>query len=201
MGIPLIRQLYAMLYAILCGIACGGIYDLFRLTRVFFGINKYSTTGRRVYGFQFPLIGTIRRPNTGNVVRAAQFWIVFAGDVLYAILLGCIFSIFLYVAASGCFRWFYIFFACAGFSVYYFTIGKLVMAVSDIIICLLQISFRYTLYFLMVPLRIVSKVMRAVLNILFRRVIEPMRMRAYTARCCRYTQQVKGTLHGLIRIK
>ena len=200
MGIPLTRQLYAMLYALLCGVVCGGIYDLFRLTRVFFGINKYSATGRKLYGFRFPLIGVIRRPNAGKVVRVAQFWIVFAGDVLYAILLGCIFSIFLYVAASGCFRWFYLFFTCAGFSVYYFTIGKLVMAVSDILICLLQIGFRYALYFLMVPFRIAAKILTAILHFVSRRMVQPIRACAYMARCRRYTHQVKNTLHRVIRI-
>lgn len=200
MGILLTRQLYAMLYAILCGVLFGGIYDLFRLTRVFFGINKYSKLGQKLYAFRFPLIGVIRRPDTGSIVRIAQFWIVFAGDILYSVLLGCIFSIFLYVAASGCFRWFYLFFTCAGFFVYYFTIGRLVMAVSDILICLLQIGFRYALYFLMVPFRIVSKILSATLHFVFRQIVQPIRKRAYMARCCRYTLQLKNNLHRLIRI-
>ena len=200
MGIPLTRQLYAMLYAILCGIVCGGIYDLFRLLRVCFGINRYSVLGRKLYSFRFPLIGEIRRPDTGNIVRWAQFLIVFAGDVLYAILVGCIFSVFLYVAASGCFRWFYLFFACVGFLVYFFTIGKVVMSVSDVLICILRIGFRYALYFSLLPFRFLLKMWRASLLVLFRRIVQPIRKRAYVARCRRYTLQLKKNLYRLIRI-
>lgn len=200
MGIPLTRQLHAIVYALLCGLWCGALYDLFRLTRVFLGITEYSQTGLKLYGRTFPLIGMIRRPQSGRIVRAAQFWTVFVGDVLYALTVGCIFSVFLYVAASGCFRWFYLFSLGIGFFVYYFTIGKLIMTLSDMLVCIIRICLRYVLFFVMVPLRFVGKMLCRGGRYLSQCMISPIRRFLYTVRCRRYTSHVRNDLIKLVRI-
>lgn len=200
MGISLTRQLHAIVYALLCGLGCGVLYDLFRLTRVFLGITEYSQTGLRLYDRPFPLIGMLRRPRSGRIVRAAQFWTVFVGDVLYALIVGCLFSVFLYVAASGCFRWFYLFSIGVGFFAYYFTVGKLVMAVSDMLVCIFRICLRYVLFFLMVPLRFVVKISCRIGRYLSKHMISPIQTRLYTVHCRRYTSQIRNDLIKLIRI-
>lgn len=196
----MIRQLYAMAYAVICGVLCGITYDSFRLFRVFWGITEYTKMGQKLYSAEFPLIGTVRRPDSGRIVRTAHFWIVLIGDILFALLSGCIFSVFVYVAASGCFRWFYLLFACVGFLVYYFTIGNLVMAASDVIVCILRILLRYVLYFFVLPFRAVWKMMIVVQQHVLIRVFYPIMRCIYRSRCRKYTSRAKNDLFKLIRI-
>lgn len=194
------QQLQAMGLAILCGVIIGALYDCFRLVRVFFGITEYARIGHRLYRVDFPLIGTVERPDVGKFLRVAQFWVVLVGDLLFAVLSGCIFSVFIYAAASGCFRWFYLFFACVGFLLYYFTVGHLVMTVSDVISCVLRVCFRYIQYFLMLPFRLLRSGMRLVWRQVLRRMLCPIERYIHTQHCRRYTSKMKKNLYTQIRV-
>lgn len=200
MGIPLIRQLYAMTYAVVCGLLCGAVYDVFRLVRVFFGITEHAGIGNKLYGIAFPLIGTIHRPMPGRIIRAAHLWVVFFGDILFALSAGCIFNVFLYVAASGCFRWFYLLFSFIGFLAYYFTIGRLTMMASDFIVCVLRVCLCYGALILTLPFRIVWKALKLIWHHVLLRVVYPIRQAIYLRQCRRYTAQIKIHLFKQIRV-
>lgn len=200
MGISLTRQLYAIVYACLCGVSLGCLYDVFRLIRAFFGVSEYTRIGRDFYSLRLPLIGTVPRPASRKLYRAVRFWAIFASDVLFAFLAGCIFSTFLYVAASGCFRWFYLLSACVGFSVYYFTIGYLVITFSDLLICLVRICIRYIVYFLLLPLRFAYKLVCVLTQCIKLWAIIPIAKTMYVRRCRRYTVQIKNNLSEQIQV-
>ena len=199
MGIPLTRQLYAMLYAGVCGVLCGVFYDLFRLSRVLLGISEYTRFGRKLYTHRFPLIGSMSRVTSGKIRVVTEFWIVILEDVLFAAAAGCVFNVFLYQAASGCFRWFYLFFAGSGFLIYYFTVGRVVMLSSEILIYLLRLIARYVLYFIILPFRLVVWMIRICYRWFIKHLAYPVMARMYTGWCHRYTLRVKLDLSTQIR--
>lgn len=200
MGIPLTRQLNAILYACLCGVLLGSIYDVFRLLRALLGVTKYTRAANSLYNVRFPLIGSVRQSDLEKVHPAMRTIIYLICDTAFALLAGCVFSVFLYTAASGCFRWFYLIFAGVGFTVYQSTIGRLVSAFSDVLIVLIRIVIRYAFYISCVPYRLIINAFRNLSQFFASFMVAPVIQLVYNKRSRRYTQVVKKALSRQIRI-
>ena len=200
MGIPLSKQLSALFLSLACGGLCGVLYDLFRISRVLLGVSEYTAAARKLYAAPMPLIGCVYRPGSTPVRDRIGNGVIALGDVLYGILSGCVFSVFLYVAASGCFRWFYLAGAGIGFLVYYFTFGRLVMLSSDVIVYVLRLGAAYLRYFLCLPVRAVLWTAGWMGRGLHRRIVLPMRHRFYIRQCRSYTEAVRRRLYADVRL-
>jgi hypothetical protein len=122
------------------------------------------------------------------------------GDVLFGVLAGCIFSVFLYYAASGCFRWFYLLAWGIGFLVYYFTVGRLTMLSSEVIVYLLRVCVGYVFYLAALPIRLLARMARWIGRRMYQRVILPLAERIYVRRCRAYTKRIQADLHIQIRL-
>ncbi len=199
MGIEQHQQLTAFLYAILTGVFCGTLYDCFRVLRVFIGVSCYTQRKRRLDQLSLPLIGTVRSPRTSDNQRGGRLLVLAIGDVLFFFLAGCAFCVFLYHAASGCFRWFYLFGAGAGFSVYYITVGNLVMLSSEMLAFLLRVCLRYLWWTLCVPFRIARVIITRVFQLLLCRVWTPLYTVYKRKARIRYTRRVRAHLINEIR--
>ena len=199
MGISLTRQLSALLLALACGGLCGIVYDCIRLIRVILGAAEYTTAGRKLYSIPLFGIGSVHRPG-GAIRQRIHVAVIAVGDVLFGVLAGCIFSVFLYYAASGCFRWFYLLAWGIGFLVYYFTLGRLTMLSSEVIVYLLRVCVGYVFYLAALPIRLLARMARWIWRRMYQRVILPLAERIYVRRCRAYTKRIQADLHIQIRL-
>lgn len=200
MGIPLTRQLTALLLALACGGLCGVVYDCIRLSRVILGVAEYTNAGRKLYSIPLFGIGSVYRPGGGELRRRIHGVIIAVGDVLFGVLAGSVFSVFLYYAASGCFRWFYLLGWGIGFLVYYFTVGRLTMLSSEVIVYLLRVCVGYVFYLAALPIRLLARMARWIGRRMYQRVILPLAERIYVRRCRAYTKRIQADLHIQIRL-
>ncbi len=92
-----------ILYAVFCGIALGVLYDAFRLLRILLGLRRSPPLP-----FGSP----------GGVLLCFL-------DVLYGILAGVVFSVFLYHRNDGVIRWYAVLGALVGGGAYLATLGQL----------------------------------------------------------------------------
>lgn len=96
----------ALLWSCAAGAALGALYDVFRILRI--------ALGRRMSVWLMLVI----------------FW----QDVLYALLAGCAMAVFLFCANEGRVRVFLLAGALSGFLAWFFTVGRLLMALAERII-------------------------------------------------------------------
>ena len=76
---------------------------------------------------------------------------MFITDILYFLVITPIFMIFLYHQNNGIVRWFILFGAILGFLLYYFTLGKLIISVSEYIAFAVKVVFMHIIFFISRP--------------------------------------------------
>ncbi len=125
------RQLAAVLWALLFGAGCAAVYDGVRLIRDFvFGDGRGSVTGTNSF------------------------------DLLYFAALGCAFSVFLFIANSGRFRWYLLLSAVTGFFLYRVSVGRLIKRVFSWTAGILRRAAGMLLRVLTFPVRAVYKILK-----------------------------------------
>lgn len=201
MGISLERQLYAFLYAIMTGCVLGVVLDFIRISRVLFGIASYTGQKTKLLHHSFPLIGTIKTTVWSHELSRLKIFLFFIGDLLFFVLSGLVFCVFLYHAASGSFRWFYLFGALIGFSAYYASVGRIVVMCSETINVLLTVIGSYLIWLLSLPFSIAWRVFRLICRIAYLCTIRPIQTASLQRRRIRYTNAVRASLHEAVRIR
>ncbi len=200
MGISSDRQFAAFLYAILTGVLCGAVYDGVRISRVLFGIAGYTRAGKRLYGRALPLIGAVQPVVLVGKRRTGRLILLFVGDLCFAGLSACAFSVFLYHAASGCFRWFYLLGCGIGFFLYYQTVGRIVMLSSEALVFCCKAVIRYLCWLLFAPLRGAWWLLRRLGALIRARAFRPICRRVRRRCLLRYTRRVRQNLAQSIRV-
>lgn len=198
MGILQQQQFFAFLYAIVTGILLGTLYDCFRIVRVFFGVSRYTQGVHQLDSVSLPLIGTVSSPDRSEGSRFRRLLVLSVGDVMFFLIAGCVFCIFLYSAASGCFRWFYVFGAGVGFLLYYSTVGRLVMLFSEMLVLFLRVFFRYVFWLSCVPFRIGGFIVLWVFRQTVSRIWMPIYSEYKHQMRIRYTRRVRAQLKRAI---
>lgn len=155
MEISITAQLWATLYSVIVGAFLGLAYDFVRIGRVLCGL-RLGTVSSKLEGKCLPLVGEYRRPD-GKVGRVFGDIFVFVGDIAYFIFASVVFCVFVFHANYGNSRWFLVAGCFLGFCAYFFTVGKLVMAFSDVIRFILVSLFLYLRYFLFLPVKLCAK--------------------------------------------
>lgn len=155
MEISVTAQLWAILYSVITGVFLGSAYDIVRIGRVLAGLREGSFSSK-LEGKHLPLVGEYRR-GKGRFGRLFADIFVFAGDILYFLFASAVFCVFVFHANYGYGRWFLVAGCMAGFALYFFTVGRLVMAFSDVIRFVLVSVFLYFRYFLCLPFRMGAK--------------------------------------------
>ncbi len=201
MGIPLSRQLSAIVYAIFTGALIGVLYDAVRILRVLLGVSSYTQRGKNFRARSLPWIGSAHTLRNAKERRVLRLVLLLLGDVFFALAAGCVFSVYLYHAASGAFRWFYLFGAFIGFALYYLTVGKLMMLFSEVLTFALVTAVRYTVFVLCAPFRLLARLICRFLKWICRRVWMPLRTAVLYKRRIRYTRRVRDALAQTIRFE
>lgn len=152
MEICIEKQLINIVYSVILGLIFGGIYDIIRITQVLCRVVSYS--GEKGSGYC-----SMKRGKTAAVVFAVT-------DSLFMLSVCVIFSLFTYAADNGHFRMFMLIFAICGFVLYYNTLGRLVMLVSDAIARFLVKAFRAVV---LIPLTWTSRMIGRALGFVWRK--------------------------------
>ena len=131
---PLLLSLL-LLHSFLLGAFLGILNDVSRIVRVFFGVRYGGPSFRSLYARELPII---HRPlsvkERGKISDGALSVLIFFQDLfLFAFAaVGCV--LLHYEYNSGRFRFFSLPAMVLGFLLYYFTVGKLIMALSERIV-------------------------------------------------------------------
>ncbi len=129
MEISPIRMALLLFYSFVFGMGVGAFYDANRIIRVFLG-ERYSRLGiGGLADWRLPICHKpIYLDGKKKTVRTA---VIFLGDFLCVLVAALGIIILNYSYNSGEFRIFTFFGAFAGFLIYYHTLGRLVMLVSE----------------------------------------------------------------------
>lgn len=157
MEISPIRMALLLFYSFLLGVGVGAFYDVNRIIRVIAGIRYSTREGGWMTELRLPFlkirIGE-KSKCTGSFLQKA---IVFFGDFASVVCAGAGIILLNYSYNSGKFRFFTVLGLLAGFFIYYFSLGKLVMLVSEPIAILAKYVFLSFFIVLCYPVYIVLK--------------------------------------------
>lgn len=184
-----------LLYSVLLGFFLGASYDIIRLSRIAVGM-KYGATNAGKYDYsQYALIGRFFYSKAKKKERKKGLFIslfVFFGDVLFCLFCSVSVAIFIYYFNSGEFRAFVLVGAFVGFLIYYFTLGKIVIYLSEKIIFTIKLLLLYVAFFILYPIYyLFSKIKRIFWIIIqknvliIRKTYDIMYVKRYTKRCKR----------------
>ncbi|MBE6592375.1 MAG: hypothetical protein E7642_00090 [Ruminococcaceae bacterium] len=125
-----------LLYSFFFGAIVGMFYDGCRMLRVLAG-KRYSKRGyKRIEAWRLPIIKRTLAPKSESVWQSA---VTFFGDILCVLFCTAGIIVLNYSYNSGRFRFFTVLGVLAGFFVYKYTLGRLVMLVAEPLV----VVFRY----------------------------------------------------------
>jgi len=204
MEISMMHQLVIALYALIVGAALGVLYDAVRISRILIGnsyiknkkirTDEHSAESRwNVFNeIRLPLIGSrtdrlSRRKRCGRLPFFFKNLYIFIGDVFFFTSAGVAVTVFIYHANNGRIRWYLLLGAVAGFAVYYFTVGKLMMFFSEVIVFVLRSACAYALYAVLTPLKLILYGMARLLRTGYRITAGYVIRRHRILKCEKYT--------------
>ncbi len=141
-----------LLNAFLGGVLLGAIYDTMRLSRVFLGVCHYTdiSPGWKACS---PFAKKISNKKIPPVFATVLFVIQ---DFCFCLSAGILIAILLFYGNNGNFRGFVPLGLLAGFLLYYVTIGKLLIKVSEYVIFTIKIAVLYVIFYLTRPLLLLA---------------------------------------------
>lgn len=153
MEVSLTQQLAVTLYSVLAGAVFGLLYDVLRISRIFLGINYVNKFTEKIKDIKLPLIENPMMRTTKKRKEKFKKIAVGIGDILYFIIITPIAVVFTYHVNNGSIRWYLVFGMAAGFTLYYFTLGKIIISVSEYIVFFIKTVFSYLSYFILRPIK------------------------------------------------
>jgi hypothetical protein len=155
MEISPIRLFYLLLSSFFLGVGVGAVYDVHRIVRIFFGVQYSKKRPSELLLRPLPMVGRplgeIRQRKWKNCFLSV---LIFLQDVFFFCLAGVGIVILNYAYNDGQFRFYTVVALLFGFLSYYFTIGKLVIYLSEWIVFFLRAAFSILFFLLFAPLAI-----------------------------------------------
>ncbi len=150
-----------LLYSALLGVALGVLNDIFRITRVFCGVHYSEKKFGKWYEKKLPVV---HRPldahSHGRWTKLGLQILIFIQDIFLFVAAGAGAVILNYEYSSGHFRLYTIPAVIVGFAVYYFTLGKLVMIVSEGVVFLIRAALTVTVAVIAKPFCFIFRLIR-----------------------------------------
>lgn len=152
MEISPIRLLFLLLSSFGFGIGIGVFYDVHRILRVLFGVQYTKNRPTKYFSKPLPILkrplGEIKR---GKIKTAFLSVLIFMQDLLLCCVSAVGIVILNYAFNDGRFRFYTILALFMGFFLYYFTVGKLMMFLSEWIVFFLRSVFSIFFFLLSRP--------------------------------------------------
>ena len=169
MEISPIRLLYLLLSSFFLGVGVGAVYDVHRIVRIFFGVQYSKKRPSELLLRPLPMVGRplgeIRQRKWKNCFLSV---LIFLQDVFFFCLAGVGIVILNYAYNDGQFRFYTVVALLLGFLSYYFTIGKLVIYLSEWIVFFLRAAFSILFFLLLQPViklfTLVSFIMKKIIS-------------------------------------
>lgn len=138
MTVPQEQILRILLYSLCLGAVLGAFYDVFRILRLMFKAGSGKSSGFKSF-------------------KLASATVIFIEDIVYFFVCSCVFCIFIFYVNSGRFRSVALIGAIVGFFAYYYSVGRLVMLFSDLVIGFIKKLIKTVLYYTVRPVFILLK--------------------------------------------
>lgn len=153
MTVSMTGELWFLFASLLFGFCVGAVYDVLRIGRMFLGVRYAGAPDRNFSERSLPLIGLRTAMRYRKKEKKALLFVpVFLGDVLFFILLGFCYPVFLYAAHNGIFRLYSLVSLFLGFLLYRQSVGRAVLFLSSYILFALRALCDYLWFFLFHPL-------------------------------------------------
>lgn len=172
------KQLINIAYSFILGLIFGGIYDIIRIVHILCGIASYT--------------GESRGMKRGIV----PFLLFFLLDAAYMLITTCVFSVFLYAVNNGGFRLYLLAAVICGMVLYFITVGRIVMLLSETIVRFLRKVFTL---FVLKPFGFILKLFRRLICWIGAHTIGKIVRYLQHRRAIRYTEKLKRRLRLDIR--
>ena len=127
-------------WAVVDGVALGVFYDFIRAFKMLCGVSYFGEKSRK-------RIAT----------RVIEYVITFFCDVLFFLVAGVVTLLLIYRMGEGLFRAFTFGGIISGFALYYFTVGKIVMLVSEAIIFFIRATLKVVLFIIFRPVFLIFR--------------------------------------------
>ena len=152
MEISPIRLFYLLIASFAFGIGMGAVYDIHRILRVFFGVQYSKKRPSKLLQRPLPIIrrplGEIRQRRWSRAILSI---LIFLQDVIFFCIAGGGIVILNYAYNDGQFRFYTVIALFLGFFLYYITVGKLVISLSEWIVFFLRAMFTILVFILKAP--------------------------------------------------
>lgn len=152
--------------AFVFGIFLGVIYDIIRISRAFVGISYNGKSADKLYQIEYPLIGRLKKSDRRKGRVFYDIYIA-VGDFFYCFFVGVASCIFLYYTNNGMIRLPAVLMAFAGFSLYYKTVGRIVVDLAEILCIFLKIITKILVFAIAFPLKVMYNILMLGMKRLF----------------------------------
>lgn len=150
MEISFASQFLVALISVVLGLFLGALYDVIRIIRALFGISYVNKFTGKLKGIRLPFIkNPLTKEKRG--ARAFENIVIFITDILYFLIVTLIMMVYIYHINSGTVRWYIFLGAILGLLLYYVTLGRLVISISEYIVFFLKVAFSYLIFFISRP--------------------------------------------------
>ena len=169
MEVSMWEQAGNLLYAVWFGAICGILYDILRIVRVLHGVRYPGRFSAWLSRLRLPFLPEgYASPRPTRYGKRVQSLLIFLGDFLYLLLVGMLFSVFIYWQNDGVFRFYMLFGATIGYMAYYFTVGRLVLASAEAVAAFLRILLAYLVMLVRIPIGYICRCLWYLLYRLYR---------------------------------
>lgn len=181
-----------ILYSAAIGALLGVIYDIFRIIRIAVQISERDNANGNA--------------KSAKMRETFSFIIIFIEDILFFIIAAIITILFIFMVNNGQVRLFAITGEILGFTVYYFTVGRVVKALAERIIALIRLFIRLIYkYIVLPPIRLVRYIFNKIINAV-RKVLNYLRTKYIRRKLRTYTKnemarfiKLAGSGYGILK--
>lgn len=150
MEVSFSEQINVALMSVVLGLAFGAIYDVVRIFRTLLGVSYVNKFSDRLKKVKLPFI-----KNPYNFQKSkrkiAENIMVFLTDMAYFLVITAVMTVYTYHVNSGIVRWYIFGGAIVGILLYYVTLGRLIISVSECIAFFIRAFVLYIAFFLSKP--------------------------------------------------
>lgn len=157
-SVALVEYSVNFLYSLLLGAFFGLIYDIFRIIRIAIsgvGIGTNKPASAKIDELSSHIIAKSARGRKAKKNRVGEKLydiLVFIQDVLFFLIAAMLLTVFLYCFNFGQLRLYIYIGVFAGFLAYYNTVGRLIAAVSGLILSVVKLLIIFLVYSIITPI-------------------------------------------------
>lgn len=159
-----------LFYSVLFGMAAGVLNDIFRISRIFLGVSYRGRGLGKLRAIKLPFGIKISRGQGGKVKKRALSALIFIEDILLFAFCGCGVTVLNYYLNRGQLRLYTITATLAGFAIYYFTAGKLIMLFAEALTFVAEAALRILFHILSRPFVWIFRATRKIFSPLLKKI-------------------------------